>query len=167
VNCILIYGRSQFSLQAKSAALRFAYKFSHDEVKYIYTAEPVDRWQTLLNPSLHDKQHTWLVTPGIRTVRSTVLLVSCYVSVTYKYSSSWRMPSSGVWRRVDVVDWTDVSEDTIASIFRVVSSAATCSRWFFARGFFYPEDGGDSILRNVGSIDHIYTAPHPRRRHSS
>jgi hypothetical protein len=33
--------------------------------------------------------------------------------------------------------------------------------------FFYPEDGGDTILRNVGSIDHIYTAPHPRRRHSS
>jgi hypothetical protein len=46
------------------------------------------------------------------------------------------------------------------------SSAATCSRWFFARGFFYPEDGGDTILLNVGSIDHIYTAPHPRRRHS-
>jgi hypothetical protein len=64
------------------------------------------------------------------------------------------MPSSGVWRRVDVVDWTDVS-------------AATCSRWFFAREFFYPEDGGDTILRNVGSIDYIYTAPHPRRRHSS
>jgi hypothetical protein len=25
------------------------------------------------------------------------------------------MPSFGVWRRVDVVDWTDVSEDRIAS----------------------------------------------------
>jgi hypothetical protein len=49
----------------------------------------------------------------------------------------------------------------------LASSAATCSRWFFARGFFYPEDGGDTILRNVGPIDHIYTAPHPRRRHSS
>jgi hypothetical protein len=34
-------------------------------------------------------------------------------------------------------------------------------------GFFYPEDGGDTILRNVGSIGHIYTAPPPRRRHSS
>jgi hypothetical protein len=45
--------------------------------------------------------------------------------------------------------------------------AGSCSRWFFARGFFYPEDGGGTILRNVGSIDHIYTAPHPRRRHSS
>jgi hypothetical protein len=31
----------------------------------------------------------------------------------------------------------------------------------------YPEDGGDTILRNVGSTDHIYTAPNPRRRHSS
>jgi hypothetical protein len=41
-----------------------------------------------------------------------------------------------------------------------------CSRWFLARGFFYPEDGGDIFLRNVGSHK-IYTAPHPRRRHSS
>jgi hypothetical protein len=44
--------------------------------------------------------------------------------------------------------------------------AATCSRWFLARRFFYPEDGGDTFLRNVGSHK-IYTAPHPRRRHSS
>jgi hypothetical protein len=29
-------------------------------------------------------------------------------------------------------------------------SAATCSRWFTARGFFYAEDGGDTFLRNVG-----------------
>jgi hypothetical protein len=48
----------------------------------------------------------------------------------------------------------------------VVQSAATCSRWFFARGLFYPEDGGDTFLRNVGSTK-IYTAPHLRRRHSS
>jgi hypothetical protein len=42
-----------------------------------------------------------------------------------------RMPSSGMWRRVHIV------------------SAATCSRWFLARGFLYPEDGGDTFLRNV------------------
>jgi hypothetical protein len=41
-------------------------------------------------------------------------------------------------------------------------TAATCSRWFLARGFFYPEDGGDMLLRNVGSHK-IYTSPHPRR----
>jgi hypothetical protein len=46
-------------------------------------------------------------------------------------------------------------------------SAATCSRWFLAFGFLYPEDGGDTLLRNVGSFHRIYTAPHPRRRHSS
>jgi hypothetical protein len=45
-------------------------------------------------------------------------------------------------------------------------AAATCSSWFLASGFFYPEDGGDTFLRNVGSHK-IYTAPHPRRRHSS
>jgi hypothetical protein len=30
----------------------------------------------------------------------------------------------------------------------------------------YSEDGGDMLLRNVGSHK-IYTAPHPRRRYSS
>jgi hypothetical protein len=45
-------------------------------------------------------------------------------------------------------------------------SAATCSRWFLARGLFYPEDGGDTFHRNVGSHK-IYMAPHPRRRYSS
>jgi hypothetical protein len=40
-----------------------------------------------------------------------------------------------------------------------MKDAATCSRWFLARGFFYIEDGGDTFLRNVGSIHKIYTAP--------
>jgi hypothetical protein len=31
---------------------------------------------------------------------------------------------------------------------------------------FYPEDGSDTFHRNVG-LYNIYTAPHPRRRHSS
>jgi hypothetical protein len=44
--------------------------------------------------------------------------------------------------------------------------AAICSRWFLARRFFYREDGGDTFLRNVGSHK-IFTAPHPRRPHSS
>jgi hypothetical protein len=39
------------------------------------------------------------------------------------------MPSSGVWRRVDVVDWTDVLEDRIASIFRVEKSASEEPAW--------------------------------------
>jgi hypothetical protein len=38
------------------------------------------------------------------------------------------------------------------------SAAATCSRWFLARGFFYPEDGGDTFLRNVDSYTKVYGA---------
>jgi hypothetical protein len=38
------------------------------------------------------------------------------------------MPSSGVWRRVDLV-WTDVSEKHIASIFRVEKSASEEPAW--------------------------------------
>jgi hypothetical protein len=34
----------------------------------------------------------------------------------------------------------------------------TCSLWFIASGFFYPEDGGDTFLQNIGSHK-IYTAP--------
>jgi hypothetical protein len=47
-----------------------------------------------------------------------------------------------------------------------VQSATTCSRWFLAQGFFYPEDGGNTFLRSV-ELHNIYTAPHPRRWHSS
>jgi hypothetical protein len=33
--------------------------------------------------------------------------------------------------------------------------------------FFGPEDGGDMLLRNVGSLSTDYTALHPRRENSS
>jgi hypothetical protein len=49
---------------------------------------------------------------------------------------------------------------------RPSQSAATCSRWFLTRGFSFPEDGGDTFLRNVGSHK-IYMAPHPRKEHYS
>jgi hypothetical protein len=51
-----------------------------------------------------------------------------------------------MWCSVDLV-LTYVSEESIASILRV----ATCSGWFLDSGFFYPEDGGNTFLRNVGS----------------
>jgi hypothetical protein len=80
------------------------------------------------------------------------------------------MVFTGAYREPDE---TNVSEEHIASIFRVEKSAneeaereATCSCWFPASGIFYPEDGGVTFLRNVGSHK-IYTAPHPRRLHSS
>jgi hypothetical protein len=62
-------------------------------------------------------------------------------------------------RRVGLV-WTDVSEER--------RSAAICSCWFLARGFFHPEDGDDTFLWNV--ISHkikICTTPRPRRQDSS
>jgi hypothetical protein len=45
-------------------------------------------------------------------------------------------------------------------------SAATCSRCFLTHRFFYPEDGGDTILRYVGSHRN-YMAPQPRKWLSS
>jgi hypothetical protein len=66
----------------------------------------------------------------------------------------WRISSSGMWHRVDPQVRNQREQ-----------VAAVCS-WFLARRFFYPEDGGDAFLRNVGSHT-IYMVPHPRRRHSS
>jgi hypothetical protein len=42
--------------------------------------------------------------------------------------SFWRMPSSGMWRRLDLV-WTDVPEKRIASIFMVEKSASEEPTW--------------------------------------
>jgi hypothetical protein len=64
-----------------------------------------------------------------------------------------------MWRRVDLVK-TDISEECVASIFRVEKFEREKSN------FFYPEDRSDMFLRNVGSYK-IRTLPHPRRRHSS
>jgi hypothetical protein len=48
--------------------------------------------------------------------------------------------------------------EEMASWFLVSRLLATS--WFLARGFFYPEDGGDTFLRSIGSHK-MYTAPHP------
>jgi hypothetical protein len=31
--------------------------------------------------------------------------------------------------------------------------------WFLARGFFYPDDGGDTLIRNIGSFRRIFNIP--------
>jgi hypothetical protein len=50
------------------------------------------------------------------------------------------MPSSGMWRRVDIV-LIDVSEECIASIFRVLEirkRGTSVRRWLQTRGFLTP-----------------------------
>jgi hypothetical protein len=49
-------------------------------------------------------------------------------SFSSEHNSSWRMPSSGMRGRIDLV-WTDVSEEGIASIFRVEKSAIEKPAW--------------------------------------
>jgi hypothetical protein len=65
-----------------------------------------------------------------------------------------------MWRRLDHVR-TDISEERVASIFRVEKLRERDKSIFF-----YPEDRSDTFLRNFGSYK-ICTAPHLRRRHSS
>jgi hypothetical protein len=62
-----------------------------------------------------------------------------------------------------VVIKTDVSEENIASIIRVKRISVLVT---LAVTTFYPDDGLDTLIRNVGSYkSHI--ASEPRRRHSS
>jgi hypothetical protein len=91
-----------------------------------------------------------------------------FTAVTMKNGVFWDMAQCiyCVYRRFG---WTYCipSCSYTAGCFRLVAqSVATCSRWFLAREFFYPVDGGDKFLRNVSSHK-IYTAQHPRRLHSS
>jgi hypothetical protein len=102
---------------------------------------------------------------------SPVLFKARNMSLSLNKAEKRRMPSSGICCRAYLVNWTDVSEERIASMFMIEKSASEEPAWAggcrLARGFFYLEDGGDTFHRNVGSIDKIYTAPHPRRWHSS
>jgi hypothetical protein len=66
------------------------------------------------------------------------------------------MPSSGIWHRLELV-WTDVSEEHIASVFRVEYprarnqaeqvAADTCSR-NIGGGGDDGDDGDNNVLRN-------------------
>jgi hypothetical protein len=76
----------------------------------------------------------------------------------------WRVSYSRIRSRV--VRWvsTNVSEERIASIFRVEEIGLANQR---AIGQGDPEDGGDKFLRNVGWNLADYTASYPRRWDSS
>jgi hypothetical protein len=57
-------------------------------------------------------------------------VVSCRSCVNRRFGGTYRLHLQGrkICERETSVD------------------AATCSRWFLAHGFFYPEDGGDTFL---------------------
>jgi hypothetical protein len=54
-----------------------------------------------------------------------------------------------MWRRVGIL-LTDVSEERIASIFRVEEIHESADAGSSIVDFFYPENGDDTFLRNVG-----------------
>jgi hypothetical protein len=87
-----------------------------------------------------------------------VWLVSHLIS--RRYQSQTLMWSSNKTWSLGLVGGQDTK------LFVIRRDCSYLLRQFLARGFFYPEDGGDMFLRNVGTHK-IYTAPHPRRRHSS
>jgi hypothetical protein len=68
------------------------------------------------------------ITTAIITSNPTYLGPGYLVSFLVRHLSSWRMPSSRMWRCVVLV-WTDVSEERIASIFRVEKSASEGPAW--------------------------------------
>jgi hypothetical protein len=73
--------------------------------------------------------HAYQVASHAYQVASHAYQVASHDSLPCKPSYNWRLPSSGMWRRVDLVDWTDVSEERIASIFRVEKSASEEPAW--------------------------------------
>jgi hypothetical protein len=70
-------------------------------------------------------------------------LNAVYTLALYSFQTNVsRMPSSGIWRRLDLV-WTDISEEHIASIFRVEKyprarnqREQVAAGWFLAHGYF-------------------------------
>jgi hypothetical protein len=131
------------------------------------------------------KERVWKngFTPNCLTFNSVELRMESYSTGARHVPSIWnyflygRVLSSGIWRRVVLWVSTDVSEEHIASIFRVeeINSAKTSKQaggiclppacllvscWTY---FFDPEDGSHMFLWNVGWNSADYTASYPRR----
>jgi hypothetical protein len=82
----------------------------------------------------------------------------------------WRMSSTRKWGRVGLV-WTGVSKGRVATIFMIerisergTALLANCYRSSPSHSFF-PEDGGDKLLRHI-CPHNTYTVPHPTGRRS-
>jgi hypothetical protein len=108
-----------------------------------------------------DTETKWRFMDRICPHRQCLMSDLCNVSDSWPADNAWEtkqmLPSLVFVRTSDRIRYN--------RRIQILQSAGTCSRWSLARGFFYPEDGGDTFLRNVGSHK-TYTAPHPRRRRS-
>jgi hypothetical protein len=115
----------------------------------------------------------------ITTSRKAVSIISMYFLLHLKLNSSlwnimksqWILRNKNEWARFEafttVTMKNAVSEERIASIFRVAKSGSKEPAWASGcRLAADPEDLGDKFLRNVGSHK-IYMALHPTRRYYS
>jgi hypothetical protein len=82
----------------------------------------------------------------------------------------WRMQSSGMWCHVTLLR-TDVSEEYIASVMRVIrisdlgTTLAITSNWSTLI-LFRPDDRDHTFHRNIGSYE-SHTTSHLKRLHTS
>jgi hypothetical protein len=69
------------------------------------------------------------------------------------------MPSSATWRRVDLLR-TDISEERVASIFRVEKNTQNKRLTLFSLAYFYPSEMSvlaSSIQRNIPEAGSLHS----------
>jgi hypothetical protein len=97
--------------------------------------------------------------------------VSNHVNVRFEVFTAVIMKNAVFW---DVAPCRSCVNRRFGGIFRlhlegkkIRERGTSVKMWLqTTRGFSYPEDGGETFFRNVGS-HRIYTVPHGRRLHSS
>jgi hypothetical protein len=96
-----------------------------------------------------------------------VLVINCYrVFLVILFLNDFNSFGNNIWYvRFEV--FTAVTMKNAVGSLKIYTAPqfSDTSRWFLARRYFYPEDGGDMILRNICSHKN-HTLPHPRIRHS-
>jgi hypothetical protein len=72
----------------------------------------------------------------------------------YYYSLNFRAPAHAGSSLADFLIFSSTLKMKAIHSSGTSVNFSTCSRWFLARRFssffFYPEDGGDTFLRNIG-----------------
>jgi hypothetical protein len=129
-----------------------------------------NNWENIMATNLHNfviEVTTWRLRISWGK-REYYFACKVWPSVGFKVFTAVTMNNAVFW---DVAPCRSYVNRRFGGTYRLhlqgsLQSAATCSRWFLARGVLYPEDGGDTFFRNVDS-NKIYMVPHPRRRHSS